>query len=160
MLPKLKYIVGSGFTSGRILPKAPGSEGSMVALLLGGLFWYLFGPIAISALFLISIVAGFWSAHWYIETHGEDPGSFVMDEWAGQLLAMHLIWLIPEETTLQITLLLFVATFVLFRFFDILKPIGIKRLEAIPGAIGVMADDLLAGFYTFLTLFFVILAFL
>lgn len=160
MLPKLKYLIGSGFTNGRLIPKAPGTEGSLIAMLIGTFVWYNFGPIAITAVFLTSIVAGFWSAPLFIQTYGEDPGSFVMDEWAGQLLAMHLIWLIPEDTTLQITLLLFVATFVLFRFFDILKPIGIKRLEAIPGAIGVMADDLLAGFYTFLTLFFVILAFL
>jgi len=160
MLPKLKYLIGSGFTSGRLLPMAPGSEGSMVALLLGGLFWFYIGPIAISALFLISSVAGFWSAPWYIETHGEDPESFVMDEWAGQFLALQITWIFPQDIELPILIVLFVSAFILFRFFDILKPLGIKRLERLPGSFGVMTDDLLAGLYTFLTLFFVILAIL
>ena len=158
MLPKFKYLIGSGFTSGRLIPKAPGTEGSLVAMILGTFAWFYIGPLAITALFLVSILAGFWSAPWYIQTHGEDPGSFVMDEWAGQLLAMHLVWVLPKDAEPQITIALFFAAFLLFRFFDILKPLGIKRLEAIPGAFGVMADDLLAGFYTFLTLFFVILA--
>lgn len=158
MLPKLKYLIGTGFTSGRLIPKGPGTEGSLVALVLGSFFWYHLGPVSITVLFVASVVAGFWSAPWFIQTHGEDPGSFVMDEWAGQLLSMHIVWVLPVETSLQTTIILFAATFILFRFFDILKPIGIKRLEAIPGAIGIMADDLLAGFYTFLTLFFVILA--
>lgn len=158
MLPKLKYLIGSGFTCGRLIPKAPGTEGSLVAMFLGAVVWYNFGPMAITAVFFASIVAGIWSAPWYIHTHGDDPRSFVMDEWAGQLLAVHLVWVLPEDTTLQITIPLFIAAFILFRFFDILKPLGIKHLEAIPGALGVMTDDLLAGFYTFLTLFFVILA--
>ena len=157
MLPKFKYLIGSGFTSGKLIPNAPGTEGSLVAMIMGSVLWYYFGSFAITTMFLASIIAGFWSAPWYIQTHGQDPGSFVMDEWAGQLLAMHIVWVLPNDTNLQITFALFVATFVLFRFFDIIKPLGIKRLEGIPGAFGVISDDLLAGFYTFLTLFFVIL---
>ena len=41
-----------------------------------------------------------------------------------------------------------VAAFVLFRFFDILKPLGIRRMEALPGGIGVMMDDILSGIYS------------
>ncbi len=158
MLQKLKLIIGSGFTSGRLIPKAPGTEGSLVALVIGFISWYYIGPIAISALFVLSVLAGSWSAQWYIETYGEDPGSFVMDEWSGQFLALHVVWVLPLDEEIPVILILFVAAFLLFRLFDILKPLGIKRLESYSGAFGVMADDLLAGFYTLLTLFFVILA--
>lgn len=158
MSHKLKYVVGSGFTSGKLIPNAPGTEGSIVAALFGTLAWYFFGPIAITALFLASLIAAYWAAPWYIQTYGDDPGSFVMDEWGGQLLSMHILWIIPIETPSSIQLLLIVSTLLLFRIIDIRKPLGIRRLEAIPGATGVIADDLLAGFYTFLTLFFVILA--
>ncbi len=160
MHPRIKYLVGCGFTGGRLLPKAPGTEGSLVAMLLGGISWFYVGPIAISILFFASIVAGFWSAPWYIQTYGDDPGSFVMDEWAGQFLSLHVVWLLPEHTVPQDSIVLLTSAFLVFRFFDILKPFGIKHLETIPGAFGVMADDILAGLYTFLTLFFVILAIL
>ncbi|MBR2681121.1 MAG: phosphatidylglycerophosphatase A, partial [Exiguobacterium sp.] len=43
--------------------------------------------------------------------------------------------------------------FGLFRFFDILKPLGIHRFEAFPGAWGVMADDLLGGIYAGLLMY-------
>jgi phosphatidylglycerophosphatase A len=156
MSHKLKYLIGSGFTNGILLPKAPGTEGSLVATILGGLAWYYFGPIGTTVLFLASILAGFWSAPWYISSYGDDPGSFVMDEWAGQFLALHIVWFLPDNVELFMSVTLIFSSFVLFRFFDILKPLGIKRLETLPGATGVMSDDILAGFYTFLTLFFVI----
>lgn len=137
---------------------APGTEGSLVAALIGSIAWYYTGPIAVSFLFAVSLIAGFWTAPWFIHKYGQDPGSFVMDEWAGQLLALQVFWIIPDETQLAYNIALILLSFIVFRFFDILKPLGIKRLETYSGAFGVMADDLLAGFYTFLTLFFVILA--
>ena len=42
--------------------------------------------------------------------------------------------------------------FLLFRFFDIFKPLGIRKMEQLEGGIGVMADDILAGIYSFLLL--------
>lgn len=73
---------------------------------------------------------------------GEDPSRVVVDEMVG-------VW---------ITLLAApaghvwygLAAFVLFRFFDILKPLGIRRMEKLPGGVGVMMDDVLAGVYGFI----------
>jgi phosphatidylglycerophosphatase A len=42
------------------------------------------------------------------------------------------------------------AAFILFRFFDIVKPYPARRLEGLPGGLGIMADDLVAGLYAFL----------
>ena len=66
-----------------------------------------------------------------------DPSKVVIDEVAGQLAAC--LILAPVEWWSML------AAFLLFRIFDILKPFGIRRLEAIPGGWGIMLDDLAAG---------------
>jgi phosphatidylglycerophosphatase A len=68
-----------------------------------------------------------------------DPASIVVDEVAGMLLA--LAW---APRTLAWTL----GLFCLFRILDVWKPLGIDRLQALPGGLGVVSDDLLAGAYT------------
>ncbi len=71
---------------------------------------------------------------------GNDPGEIVLDEWAGQwtafILLPHFNWPV------------LISGFLIFRIFDILKPLGINRLQKLPGGYGVTADDLLAGVYT------------
>lgn len=69
---------------------------------------------------------------------GKDSSRVVIDEVAGMLITM--IWVPANIYFLLIGL-------VLFRFFDILKPLGIRKLEALPGGTGVMMDDVLAGVY-------------
>jgi phosphatidylglycerophosphatase A len=68
----------------------------------------------------------------------KDPGAFVLDEVAGQALA-----LLPLLPALSLTGVL--LGFLLFRLLDIWKPWPISRLEELPGGLGIMADDLLAG---------------
>jgi phosphatidylglycerophosphatase A len=68
----------------------------------------------------------------------KDPGPIVIDEVAGMLLAC-----CGHPRTLPWVLGLFVA----FRVFDVVKPLGIDRLQSLPGGLGVVADDLLAGLY-------------
>jgi phosphatidylglycerophosphatase A len=75
---------------------------------------------------------------------GEDPGAFVLDEVVGQGIALFpLLALLPGPLPLLPTL----AAFVLFRIFDVLKPPPCRRLEELPGGLGIMADDLMAGVY-------------
>ena len=77
------------------------------------------------------------------DTGTEDPGWIVIDEVCGIFMSLAFI---PAEIILAHPWILAVA-FGLFRFFDILKPLGIHRFEKFPGAWGVMADDLLGGIY-------------
>ena len=70
-------------------------------------------------------------------------GMFVVDEIAGQLVALMFIPLTGPTV---------IAAFLLFRLFDIWKPYPVRRLEELPGASGIMADDLLAGTYANLVL--------
>jgi len=74
----------------------------------------------------------------------EDPRNVVIDELAGQTLTF--VWaLAPDWRTA-------LAGFVLFRIFDIWKPFPARRLEALHGGLGIMADDVMAGLYAALVL--------
>jgi phosphatidylglycerophosphatase A len=157
MIEKFNFWVGTGFTMGKILPKAPGTEGSFVALVVGSLMYFYVGWWTLPVLFLASLLAGILTAPWFLSEFGDDPGIFVMDEWAGQLLSMHILFFLPE-TTENLTIIYFLlGSFIGFRFFDILKPLGIKKAESLGHVTGVMIDDIIAGIYTFITLFLLIL---
>jgi phosphatidylglycerophosphatase A len=68
----------------------------------------------------------------------KDPRKCVIDEVAGQMVSLLFI---------PYNVYLYAAAFLLFRFFDILKPFPVKRAERIPGGLGIMLDDILAGLY-------------
>ena len=74
---------------------------------------------------------------------GKDPSKLVIEEIAG---------IFVSRLFLPITPMTIIASFILFRIFDIWKPLGIRKLEELKGGVGVMADDLLAGIYANLTL--------
>lgn len=87
--------------------------------------------------------AGIWAARRAEILLGrKDPGAVVIDEVAGQLIAFLFI---PLEVKLRWWMIL--AGFILFRLFDIWKPYPIRRLESLESGLGIMADDVLAGFY-------------
>lgn len=124
----------------------PGTFGSLVGV---GIFLLLTritiaGPLFALVLFLTLAItlAGIWAA---FRTEAlekrKDPGKVVVDEVAGQMLA-----LLPL-TLITITPFTVIVSFTLFRFFDIVKPYPARRLEALRGGFGIMCDDLVAGAY-------------
>ena len=87
---------------------------------------------------MVSVV-GIWAAGREEARVGtKDPGSIVVDEVAGMLIACA-----GNPRTLPWMLGLFLA----FRALDVLKPLGINRVQELPGGFGVVVDDLLAGLY-------------
>ena len=131
-------FIAQGAFSGR-LPVAPGTAGSVVGVLL-----YLllndFSPLWYGAACVSVTVLGTWAAGYADCILGtKDSPSIVIDEIAGFLIAM---FLIPFAWGYL------VAGFILFRFFDILKPWPLKKLQEIPGGPGVMLDDIGAAVYT------------
>ncbi|MCC5927561.1 MAG: phosphatidylglycerophosphatase A [Bacteroidetes bacterium] len=148
---RLKYWTGTGLGSG-LLPKAPGTWGSLFSLIPASITLHFLGWPGLVILLAMFLASGFWSAGWFETTHGKDPSIFVMDEWAGQVLPLFIIPLYPEINPI----LLVTFSFLLFRLFDITKPLGIDSIQNLPGAAGVMLDDILAGLYALGTLFFVI----
>ena len=148
MMQKLKPILGSFFYAG-FLPNAPGTWGSFFALFFIyfiGLYtpWY---GIALFTLFCSFLTV--WVSEECERVWGGDPSPLVMDEFAGQGMAFIGISLLNPDINV---FLLLVLGFVFFRFFDIKKPLGVDKLQQLPGGWGILVDDLLAGFYAFLCL--------
>ena len=72
----------------------------------------------------------------------KDPGKVVVDEVAGQMIALFPLTLFARWSTAAVIL-----SFILFRFFDIVKPYPANRLQDLDGGMGIMFDDLVAGVY-------------
>jgi|SRR5699024_5726771 len=148
MIEKIKPILGSFFYAG-FLPNAPGTWGSFFALFP---IYYigLYSPWYGMALFtLLCSLITIWVSEECERVWGGDPSPLVMDEFAGQGMTFIAISFTGDQTY---DILLLVAGFIIFRFFDIKKPLGVNELQRLPGGVGILVDDLLAGFYAFLCL--------
>lgn len=141
----LYKIIATGFGSG-YSPIAPGTAGAILATVL----WYLISTL-VSPLFLtlstgiliiVFTILGVWSANKLEPVWGEDPSKIVVDEMVGVWIPL----LVADPSKYYYPLI----AFVLFRFFDILKPLGIRKMESLKGGVGVMMDDILAGIYSLL----------
>ena len=99
-----------------------------------------------AALVIVFTFAGIWAADKLEACWGEDPSRVVVDEMVG-------VWIpllaVPDNDK---WIWYVVAAFVLFRAFDIAKPLGIRKMESLRGGVGVMMDDILAGVYSFILL--------
>ena len=133
----LKNIATLGFIG--YLPKAPGTFGTLAALVFFALIKPSI-PVHVLLVILVTALGIIASSRAEKMLNEKDSGHIVIDEFAGYALS---VLLLPH------TLSSLVASFLLFRFFDILKPFPIRWIErSILGGVGVMADDLVAGVYT------------
>jgi phosphatidylglycerophosphatase A len=136
MKPSASGILATFFGLG-LVPLAPGTVGSLVAALfykaaLHALAWPVYLLLAVVLFF---IGAGAAARH-AAELGRPDPGRIVVDEVCGQLVAC---------AFLPASWISVAVAFALFRFFDIIKPWPIRKLEGLPGGWGIMADDVGAG---------------
>lgn len=121
------------------LGKGVGTVAAFVSCICWYLLWHNNYQVMPSVLLTIAVIAlGIWSGNKVEPIWGKDHNRVVIDEVAGMFISLLFV---------PITLPYIATAFVLFRFFDILKPLLIRRLEALPGGWGVMADDVLAGVY-------------
>ncbi|MDB5275880.1 MAG: phosphatidylglycerophosphatase [Ferruginibacter sp.] len=120
-----------------------GKGGGTIAALLYCIIWLLL-PAAYTdsvwqmVITIFIIVAGVICGNEVDAVWGKDSSKVVIDEVAGMAIALLFV---PHKPAYAFIALM------LFRFFDIVKPLGIKYLEKWPGGWGVMADDILAGIY-------------
>jgi len=136
---RIAWVIASGFFAGA-LPRAQGTAGSVLALLVWQMLPAPFGlPFKIALLFSLSILGFIAIRHCLIFDNEEDPGWITVDEWIGMWLSLMII----GDTRWRVAVLGFVA----FRIFDIAKPFPIRRFERIPGATGVIMDDVVAGIF-------------
>ena len=136
-LDRLGWLIGTGLGSG-LAPLAPGTVGSLVAILI-----YSFAPVdedsvALYALIGVGFLVGIWATGTLITPSNPDPGRAVFDEFVG-------VWVtclfLPKNVEWM------AAAFFCFRVLDVAKPWPIRRLERLHGGLGIMSDDLLAGLY-------------
>jgi phosphatidylglycerophosphatase A len=138
------WVIGTFFGAGLLKP-GPGTYGSISAILLWYAAAHLFHPSPISlavgtaiaavAATLIGIPAATTVAR---ESGREDPGHVVIDEVAGQLIALIAIPSDWQHAAISL---------ILFRLFDILKPPPIRQFERLPAGTGIMLDDVAAGLF-------------
>jgi phosphatidylglycerophosphatase A len=116
-------------------PLAPATAASAVVTLVG---WFLpVPPLALTGVLLVlGVAVAVWSATEAEKVLGHDAKPIVIDEVIGQSLA--LLW-VPHRP------LAFFAAFVLFRIFDVSKPLGAREIQRLPAGWGILADDVIAG---------------
>jgi phosphatidylglycerophosphatase A len=129
------------------LPLAPGTFGSLVGVAIFLLLARATAGNALIAVVLVAIVvitfAGIWAGSRIEQLSGrKDPRKVVVDEVAGQMISLFPLTLFPHWSSIAV-----IVSFILFRFFDIVKPYPARRFEAFKGGMGIMCDDLVAGVY-------------
>ena len=140
---RILVLIATFFKVGH-LPLMPGTWASLVTTVLVYFikpYWqapiYIQIPIIVIIFFLGIPAASAAEKHF----KGKDPRPCVIDEVAGQMVALLLV---PHDK-----IYLYVAAFFLFRVFDVLKPPPVSTAEKIPGGLGIMFDDIVAGLYAF-----------
>jgi len=129
-------VAGIGY-----IKKGGGTVASLACLIA----WYCLFPAGeIDLLWqvcitLVVILLGVWSGNAVDAVWGKDSSKVVIDEVAGMMIGLISI---PYNIWYGLIVL------TLFRFFDIAKPLGVRKMERLPKGWGVMADDVLAGIYT------------
>lgn len=136
-LEGLGWLIGTGLGSG-LAPLAPATVASLLAILI-----YSFAPVdedsvALYTLIGVGFLVGIWSTGTLVSSPDPDPKRAVFDEFVG-------VWI--TCLFLPKTVAWMAAAFFCFRVLDIAKPWPIRRLERLPGGLGIMSDDLLAGIY-------------
>jgi phosphatidylglycerophosphatase A len=134
----LSKAIASVFFIG-FLPLVPGTFGSIAGV---GLFYMLRGlnsQIYLLAILGVIVLGLFTSGRMEKLLNKKDPGCIVIDEVMGMLIAL---------SFMPVNLKIVILAFIFFRILDTLKPFPAGRLQDMPGAVGVMGDDLIAGIYT------------
>ncbi len=147
--------LGSGFA-----PLAPGTWGSLVALLLFTIDWWagvgagvartVVEAAVIVGILVASALSVRWGAWAIARFNSPDPKQFTLDEVAGQWVAL-LCLPMAFGGNLRSFLAVAGGQFFLFRLFDVLKPPPARQFERLPAGWGILLDDLAAGVYANVT---------
>ena len=140
----MNKVIASVFGIGYI--KGGGTIAAIVTCVILYLLWqqaWFANPLYLLVITILITILGIYTGNVVEPTWGKDSSRVVIDEVAGMLVTMLFI---PAN------LYFLLGGLVLFRFFDILKPLYIRRMEAFKGGKGVMMDDILAGIYSNLLL--------
>ena len=135
--PFIVRVFASGLFTGYV-PIASGTAGALLGLAIYAIPglenpWWLFGVS------IVGFLLGVWTSGAMEQALGHDPHEVTIDEVVGMWVSLLLLpksWLIA------------IVAFLLFRFFDIIKPFPARRFDRLKGGFGIMMDDVVAGVYT------------
>ena len=143
-MKSIHKIIATAFGAG-YAPIAPGTAGALLGCMVLAAYTHFIGfnnntnfQIGFSIIIILTTLAGVWATKNLQAEWGEDPSKVVIDEVIGVWINLLFVPLTWQNICLG---------FVLFRFFDIAKPLGIRKMEAFENGWGVMLDDVLAGVY-------------
>jgi phosphatidylglycerophosphatase A len=124
------------------VPKAPGTAGSLVGVLIYLIIEALHAGAYYPHAIIFFFIVGTWASSRVERLYGHDSQRIVIDEVVGQMITFGLF-----AGRYQLSAIYIALGFGLFRLFDIVKPFPVRRLERFPGGFGVVADDVGAGLY-------------
>ena len=152
MIKKYNLLFLTLFNIGKI-KKAPGTIASLITCLLFFLLINIFNFFIVLLITIIVFLFSFFAINnSFDEFNSDDPQEIVIDEFVGQMLP--LLALPIYEILYPLNLIHYcVLSFLLFRLFDIWKPYPIRYIdENVKGALGIMLDDIVAGFFSIFVL--------
>ena len=146
MIERIGYLIAIFFGAG-LAKKAPGTVGSLASLIIWIPLFHFSNSLTLKVLVVLFIfLLGIWASQIGMKAFNKkDPKQVVIDEVAGQGLALILV---------SATIPNFILGFLLFRFFDILKPWPISLIDKkMHSAFGIMFDDIIAGLFALVSLY-------
>ena len=156
MIKRINTLFVTMFGIGRI-PKIPGTFGSLATVILLYIFFHILNlsPIIIFLFLTIIFFFSFIAVAIHIRDNtNKDPKEVVVDEFVGQSIPIYMYEISHgTEKSYDEEIIFYGACFILFRFFDILKPFPVNFFDKkFKNSFGVIMDDICAGFYVVLSL--------
>ena len=156
MIKTINTLFVTMFGLGKI-PKIPGTFGSLATIIILYFFFHIINLPTNLILFILIIILilSFFSISLHIKnTKNKDPKEVIIDEFIGQSVPIYLYEISHGTVKSSDEAIFFYAVcFVLFRFFDIIKPFPVSFFDKnFKNSFGVIMDDICAGFYVVLSL--------
>ena len=156
MFKTLNSLFVTMFGLGKI-PKIPGTFGSFATIIILYIFFHIFelSSNIILVILVIIFVLSFFAVSIHIrDNENKDPKEIIIDEFIGQSIPIYLYEIshVTEKSSNEL-IIFYCLCFILFRFFDIIKPFPVSFFDKnFKNSFGVIMDDVCAGFYVVLTL--------
>ena len=156
MIKKINTLFVTMFGLGRI-PKIPGTFGSLATVILLYIFFHILdlSSILIFVFLTVIFIFSFKAVALHIKDNAnKDPKEVVIDEFIGQSIPIYIYEIAHgTEKSFDEAIIFYGVCFILFRFFDIVKPFPVSFFDKkFKNSFGVIMDDICAGFYVVLSL--------
>ena len=158
MIKTLNTLFVTMFGLGKI-PKIPGTFGSLATVIILYFFFHILklsSNIILIGLIIIFIFSFFAVSNYIKDNKNKDPKEIIIDELIGQSIPIYLYEISHgTEKSPDEAIIFYSICFILFRFFDIVKPFPVSYFDKnYKNSFGVIMDDVCAGFYVVLSLIF------